>query len=263
MKTICVLALSLAVSVGAFAANRLAAQTTGTSESGVPPATTVFTQDPAARTIPTPTIQPAQSTTTIAPPPVTSPTTTDGTGTGVPVPGGTAAVQNIVELTRLVPPGTAAVTAFTVPAGVTLIVTDLLVTNTGSAPSCGAAVNRTGAPPVPPTNGTPSGAPTGTPNGTNGTTNGTTTGTTTGTTAVPAPTPTATVAGTVTQTDSTVTGPLCVPAQTTTTLPLTTGIEFAAGQSVQLFNVPDAAAPAGTTPGALGFHLRGLLVTLT
>ena len=260
MKTSFVLALSLAVSVGAFAANRLAAQTTGTSESGVPPATTVFTQDPAARTIPTPTVQPAQSTTTIAPPPVTSPTTTDGTGTGVPLPGGTASVQNIVELTRLVPPGTAAVTAFTVPAGVTLIVTDLLVTNTGSASSCGAAVNRTGAAPAPPTNGTPNGAPTGTPSTT---TNGTTTGTTTGTTAAPAPTATATVAGTVTQTDSTVTGPLCVPAQTTTTLSLTTGIEFAAGQSVQLLNVPDAAAPAGTTPGALGFHLRGLLVTLT
>jgi hypothetical protein len=53
-----------------------------------------------------------------------------------------------------------------------------------------------------------------------------------------------------------------VPAQTTTVLPLTTGIEFAAGQSVQLMNTP-AAAANGTAVGALGFHLRGLLVTTT
>jgi hypothetical protein len=53
-----------------------------------------------------------------------------------------------------------------------------------------------------------------------------------------------------------------VPAQTTTALPLTTGIEFAAGQSVQLVNTADPAAPAGTTPGSIAFHLRGLLVTL-
>jgi hypothetical protein len=59
-----------------------------------------------------------------------------------------------------------------------------------------------------------------------------------------------------------VTGPLCVPAQTTTTLPLTTGIEFAAGQAVQLLNVTDPTAPTGTATGSLGFHLRGILVTL-
>jgi hypothetical protein len=47
------------------------------------------------------------------------------------------------------------------------------------------------------------------------------------------------------------------------TVPLTTGIEFAAGQSVQLLNTPDPAAAAGTTGGSLAFHLRGLLVTLT
>ncbi|HEX3176217.1 MAG TPA: hypothetical protein VHZ49_06035 [Methylomirabilota bacterium] len=77
---------------------------------------------------------------------------------------------------------------------------------------------------------------------------------------------TTTVAGTLTQTDSTVTGPLCVPPQTTTTLPLTTGIEFSGGQAVQLLNTPDAAAVAANpsvSPGALGFHLRGLLVTQT
>jgi hypothetical protein len=158
-------------------------------------------------------------------------------------------VQNIVEITRLVPSGTSAVTAFTVPAGVVLIVTDLVVTNTGTAPTCGGAVNRTGAvtaAPSAPTAPTP--PPTPAP--------------TDSTTAATGSAVTTTVAGTVTQTDSTVTGPLCVPAQTTTILPLTTGIEFAAGQSVQLVNTPDPAAPAGAA-GSLGFHLRGLLVTLT
>jgi len=44
-----------------------------------------------------------------------------------------------------------------------------------------------------------------------------------------------TLAGTLTRTDSTITGPLCVAARTTTTpLPLTTGIEFGPGQTVQL-----------------------------
>ena len=39
-------------------------------------------------------------------------------------------VQNVVEITRAVPAGTIGVDAFTVPAGVTLVVTDILVTNT-------------------------------------------------------------------------------------------------------------------------------------
>ena len=96
---------------------------------------------------------------------------------------------------------------------------------------------------------------------------GTTTTTLAGRPTVSAGVPT--LAGTLTQTDSTITGPLCVAARTTTPLPLTTGIEFGAGQMVQLMNVPDATVPDATTPtgaaatataGAVGFHLRGMLV---
>jgi len=172
-------------------------------------------------------------------------------------------VLNIVEITRLVPSGTTAVTAFTVPAGQTLIVTDALVTNTGTAATCGAAINRAGG----------AAAAVATPAATTATGTATTTPTTTGTTATAPGTVSAgvpTLAGTLTQTDSTITGPLCVAARTTTPLPLTTGIEFGAGQMVQLMNVPDANVPDATTPtgaaattataGAVGFHLRGMLV---
>jgi len=56
-----------------------------------------------------------------------------------------------------------------------------------------------------------------------------------------------------------------VAPRTTTPVPLTTGIEFGPGQTVQLINVPDAttaAGTAGTAPaaGAVAFHLRGMLV---
>jgi hypothetical protein len=148
---------------------------------------------------------------------------------------GTSVVLNVVEISRVVPAGTTAVTAFTVPAGQTLIVTDVLVTNTAATPTCGAAINRA------------SGA-------------ATTTSSTVGT--MPAPgTTTAALAGTLTETDSSITGPLCVPARTTTSLPFTTGIEFGPGQTVQLVNVPDAATSGATpTAAAVGFHLRGMLV---
>jgi hypothetical protein len=54
------------------------------------------------------------------------------------------------------------------------------------------------------------------------------------------------------------TGLLCVPAQTSLNLGLTTGLEFAPGQSVQLGN----AAPAAATPGGpLHYHLRGFLMS--
>lgn len=261
MKTTLVIVLSVALAAGAFAANRLSAQTTGTRESGVPPASTVLTQDATTLAPPPPALfSPANGTTTTAPG-----TTTMPPSASVPLAAGVASVQNIVEITRLVPAGTTAVTAFTVPAGVVLVITDVLVTNTGTAATCGGALNRTGAataaPTTPPAPSTPT--PT-SPNGTapNGTTPNGTTPTDSTAPVTPGTTVATTVAGTVTQTDSTVTGPLCVPAQTTTTLPLTTGIEFASGQSVQLVNTPDAAA-AGTAAGSLGFHLRGLLVTLT
>jgi len=170
----------------------------------------------------------------------------------------TPVVLNIVEITRLVPSGTTAVTAFTVPAGQTLIVTDALVTNTGTEATCGAAINRAG--------GTAAAVTTPTATTATGTTTTpSTTATTSGTASAGMPT----LAGTLTRTDSTITGPLCVAARTTTPLPLTTGIEFGPGQTVQLMNVPDATTATGTaatgtaataTAGAVGFHLRGMLV---
>ena len=174
-----------------------------------------------------------------------------------PATAGTPVVLDIVEITRLVPSGTTAVTAFTVPAGQTLIVTDALVTNTGTEATCGAAINRAG--------GTAAAVTTPTATTATATTTTATTATAPGTVGVP------TLAGTLTQSDSTITGPLCVAARTTTPLPLTTGIEFGPGQTVQLMNVPDATtvtgtaatgATAATTPtaGAVGFHLRGMLV---
>jgi len=174
-----------------------------------------------------------------------------------PATAGTPVVLDIVEITRLVPSGTSAVTAFTVPAGQTLIVTDALVTNTGTEATCGAAINRAG--------GTAAAVTTPTATTATTTTTTATTATAPGTVGVP------TLAGTLTQTDSTITGPLCVAARTTTPLPLTTGIEFGPGQTVQLMNVPDATTPTGTaapgatattaaTAGAVGFHLRGMLV---
>jgi len=166
-------------------------------------------------------------------------------------------VQNVVEITRAVPAGTSGVDAFTVPAGLTLVVTDILVTNTGMAAACGGAVNRTGGTTIAPAATTPTGiTATPTATGTTGTTAPITTEGATGTA-------TTISAGTLTQTDSTVTGPLCVPAQTTTALPLITGIEFASGQVVQLLNAPVAATAPGAagTPGSLAFHLRGVLMT--
>jgi hypothetical protein len=196
----------------------------------------------------------AQTTSTLAGTPTVS---------ASPATAGTPVVLDIVEITRLVPSGTTAVTAFTVPAGQTLIVTDALVTNTGMEATCGAAINRAG--------GTAAAVTTPTATTATGVTT-TTTPTTTGTTATaPGTVGVPTLAGTLTQTDSTITGPLCVAARTTTPLPLTTGIEFGPGQTVQLMNVPDATTPTGTaapgatattasTAGAVGFHLRGMLV---
>jgi hypothetical protein len=189
------------------------------------------------------------------------------TSAGVPT------VQNIVEITRAVPAGTAAVDVFTVPAGVTLVVTDVIVTNTGTAAACGGAVNRGGAavatsttatagvPATTSTTPTLTPPPAITPTGPTTTPGAAGTPVPTASAAVPAMTTAS--AGTLTQTDSTVTGPLCVPAQTTTVLPLTTGIEFASGQILQLLNAPVAAPPtAAGVPGSLAFHLRGLLITL-
>jgi hypothetical protein len=56
------------------------------------------------------------------------------------------------------------------------------------------------------------------------------------------------------------TGLLCVPPQTSLNLGLTTGLEFASGQGVQLGNTAPA---AGTTGGPLHYHLRGFLMSPT
>ncbi|HEU5195342.1 MAG TPA: hypothetical protein VFW70_11440, partial [Methylomirabilota bacterium] len=55
------------------------------------------------------------------------------------------------------------------------------------------------------------------------------------------------------------TGTLCIPAQTSLTLSLATGLEFAGGQSVILGNhLPTTTTPTPTGP--LFYHLRGFLV---
>src|SRR4030095_5545494 len=98
--------------------------------------------------------------------------------------------------------------------------------------------------------------PTATPPGTGATTTTgpTTTATTTGTT------PGATTGGVTASaaTDTAGTGVLCVAAQTSLTLALTTGLEFASGQSVVLANQVTGATTSG---GPLFYHLRGFLIS--
>lgn len=137
----------------------------------------------------------------------TNGTTTNGTVTST---GGTLAIDQVVSITRSVAPG-APVTAFTVPAGQQLVITDVLVTNPGTAAACSAQVSASG-----------------------------TVTTTTGTSE----------AGT---------GVLCVPAQTSLDLGLTTGLEFAAGQGVVLANT--TTTTEATTPATLHYHLRGFLMS--
>jgi hypothetical protein len=247
MKLAIALALCLTALVAVVSANGLSAPTT------TPGVTSTTTPN-------------GDGTTTTTVTGTSNGTTTDGTTTNGAATNGTpaeamppsasvatgdpSAVLDVVEITRVVPSGTAAVTAFTVPTGQTLVVTDVLVTNAGAAAVCGAAVNRVGVtaapaagtpPPAAPTSGAPTpGAPP---------------------PAAPGAPTSATAGTTVTQSDSTITGPLCVGATTTMSLPLTTGIEFGPGQTVQLLNAPDPAA-AATTPaaGAVAFHLRGVLI---
>jgi len=133
-------------------------------------------------------------------------TTPQTTVPGVSATGGPT-IEQIVSITRSVDSGTPSVSAFAVPAGRLLIVTDVVITNSGAAPACGASIAPGGTVAVTP--------------------------------ASPAP---AVESGT---------GVLCVPAQTSLSLGLTTGLEFAAGQGVVLT----------TTAGAtLHYHLRGFLV---
>jgi hypothetical protein len=237
MKVVSLLILGLSVLVAVAAAGQLSAQTTTIGND-------------------------MTSTTGIAPMTVPSVSASPATSTATPV------VQNLVEITRMVPAGTTAVTAFTVPAGQTLIVTDVIVTNTGDTPTCGAAINRAGTAAAATTPTATAGTTTvgGTLTATGTRATGTTTaGTTSSTTATMPGTGVQTLAGTITHSDSSITGPLCVAARTSTPLPFTTGIEFGPGQTVQLMNVPDttttgAPKTATTTTGSIGFHLRGMLV---
>jgi hypothetical protein len=156
------------------------------------------------------------------PTPTPAPSTPTTTTPGATVTSGMT-VDQIVSLIRTVDASVPAVSAFTVPAGRLLVVTDVLVTNIGTAPACGASISAGGATAAPTTPTTP--------------------GTTT-----PGAAPAA-------ATSESGTGALCVPAQTSLNVGLTTGLEFAAGQNVVLGNAP----PTGG--GALHYHLRGFLAT--
>lgn len=151
----------------------------------------------------------------------TAPSTgTTDTATGTTTTGGTLAIERVVSITRSVAPG-APVTVFTVPVGRQLVITDVLLTNPGTSPACGAAVSPA------------------TPSVTSPETAGTTTGT-----------------------GEAGTGLLCVPAQTSLDLGLTTGLEFDGGQRVVLANA-SAATDGATTPGTtLHYHLRGFLMSI-
>jgi hypothetical protein len=164
--------------------------TPGTTAPGgtTPGTTTPGTTAPPSTGAPTP---PAPSTPTPAP---TTPSAAVGGG---------MAVDQIVSLTRVVDAGAPPVSAFTVPAGRLLVITDVLITNTGEAPVCGASITSSAA---------------------------------------------AVESGT---------GLLCVPAQSSLNLGLTTGLEFGAGQSVVLANAPTSGGATGG--GALHYHLRGFL----
>jgi hypothetical protein len=134
--------------------------------------------------------------------------------------------DRLVEITRQVPAGEVA-TAFTVPADSQLTVTDVLLTNLGSVAVCGVGIDRG-----------------------------------TGPTVITGPVLGVTQASTVTVTDSTLTGPVCVQPRSTLQLILTTGMDFTAGQAVQVANRADTAlTPGSGTPGPVNFHLRGFLST--
>jgi hypothetical protein len=150
----------------------------------------------------------------------TTPNGTSTNGTATTATSGALAIDQVVSITRSVAAGTP-VNAFTVPVGQQLVITDVLVTNPGTAPACGAQVS-------------PSGTASATP-----------------------------VAGTATTTARTSeagTGLLCVPAQTSLNLGLTTGLEFEPGQSVVLTNT--ISTTETTTPATtLHYHLRGFLMS--
>lgn len=166
----------------------------------------VFAPPAVAQTLPPP-LQPS--------PPVTT------------TPSGAAATDRVVEVTRQVPFQDVTTAVFTVPADTRLVLTDVLITNLGTAAVCGVTIERGTGPTV--VTGQVLGAPQ---------------------PGLGAP---------LTVTDSTLTGPLCVQPRTTQQLILTTGVDFAAGQTIQIANRPDAALPAGSQGSPVSVHLRGFL----
>jgi hypothetical protein len=242
-----------------------------------PPADMLTPPPMATPTLATPIATPTE-TATATPGTTTSPTT--GTTTTGTTTTSAALIEQVVSFARTVEPGATGVSAFTVPAGRQLIVTDVVITNPSASPVCGAGVSpSTGgviaapgpALPAPAPIGTPTVTTPGTtttvaPGGTTTTTstNGSTTTITGGssTTVTPGGSTVTTPAGTTAAAVESGTGTLCVPAQTSLTLGLTTGLEFGSGQSVLLANQPVATTPpAATTPGPLFYHLRGFLVS--
>jgi hypothetical protein len=228
----------LAVNAPTVAQSSTAASTTGTTgtlQTGV--------TGPSTGT-PVPTATTATTT------PVTPTTATTGTTTTAAL-----AIDEVVSITRTVEAGSTAVTAFTVPAGQLLVLTDVLITNPGMTPACGGSVGVGGsATPSTPTASsgtTGTGTTTTTTPGTGGTTatNGTTSNTPTA-----APTATAANGG-----GESGTGILCVPAQTSLNLGLTTGLEVASGLSVVLANLTTSTTTGPAGP--LHFHLRGFLAS--
>ena len=229
------------LAAGVAAANNLFNRApAGLTGSGTTTTGTLMAQ---ASTVPTPTIAPSIN--GISPTAVTGGTTANGGSGSTTSPSTTAAgttpaasivavptVDRIVSITRTIDAGTTAVSAFSVPPGRLLVVTDVLVTNTGPTPVCGASVAPGGAGVSPTTSATTAIIPT--------------TSTAATTTGVPVGGP-----------GESGTGLLCVPAQTSLSLGLTTGLEFAEGQSVVLAN---ASTATDTTTGQLNFHLRGVLV---
>ena len=191
--------------------------TTTTTPSTVGPSTGTPGTAGATGTTTGTTASPTTGTTTTGAPTTGTTTGTTANGPVTTATGAALAIDQVVSITRSVPPGTP-ITAFTVPAGQQLVITDLLVTNPGATAACGAQVGPSGA-----------------------------------ATAVTA------VAGTTTGTAETGTGVLCVPGQTSLNLGLTTGLEFAAGQSVVLTNA--IATTDTATPATLHYHLRGFLMS--
>src|SRR4029453_13146452 len=61
------------------------------------------------------------------------------------------AVEQMVAIATTVKPEAARVTAFTLPAGRQLVITDVVITNPSTTPICGAAISPRGATTSPPT----------------------------------------------------------------------------------------------------------------